>query len=162
MIELRMKPILLVVLAIAGQTFAQVSPDGDVVGKLVVGYQGWFGAKGDASPLNMWIHWGFGNGNAPAPNRSHFEIYPDMREYEKTYKTDLGNLGNGQPAQLFSSWDESTIDTHFRWMQEYSIDCVSFQVCDKNIFLTKLFLKNKFCQNIHVMTMNFKFIQNLC
>src|SRR5690606_36120678 len=35
----------------------ETSPAGDVVGKLVVGYQGWFGAAGDGSPFNSWRHW---------------------------------------------------------------------------------------------------------
>ncbi len=31
---------------------------GDIVGKLVVGYQGWFACAGDGSPSNAWVHWG--------------------------------------------------------------------------------------------------------
>ena len=42
---------------IIGQILA-VSPVGDVVGKTVVGYQGWFGCTGDNSPNNHWVHWG--------------------------------------------------------------------------------------------------------
>ncbi|HEY3608718.1 MAG TPA: twin-arginine translocation signal domain-containing protein, partial [Pseudonocardiaceae bacterium] len=33
------------------------SPAGDVVGKITVGYQGWFAAIGDGSPINAWWHW---------------------------------------------------------------------------------------------------------
>jgi hypothetical protein len=33
------------------------SAAGDVVGKITVGYQGWFAAKGDSAPINGWWHW---------------------------------------------------------------------------------------------------------
>ncbi|HEY0175259.1 MAG TPA: hypothetical protein VGC08_02710, partial [Pedobacter sp.] len=36
---------------------ALASPVGDVVGKITVGYQGWFAATGDGSPINAWWHW---------------------------------------------------------------------------------------------------------
>lgn len=44
----------IVVLILATRTSAQ-SPPGDVVGKMAIGYQGWFGAQNDGSPLNMWF-----------------------------------------------------------------------------------------------------------
>ncbi|RZM18177.1 MAG: hypothetical protein EOO88_41435, partial [Pedobacter sp.] len=33
------------------------SPPGDVVGKITAGYQGWFAAIGDGSPINRFWHW---------------------------------------------------------------------------------------------------------
>ncbi|HEY6785935.1 MAG TPA: hypothetical protein VI365_01365, partial [Trebonia sp.] len=33
------------------------SPAGDVVGKITVGYQGWFACIGDGAPINAWWHW---------------------------------------------------------------------------------------------------------
>jgi hypothetical protein len=99
---------------------------GDVVGKVTVGYQGWFSAAGDASPVNAWGH-------------QNLEMWPDTREYTNTYAGDPfnqggvgqapfnGNLGNGQPAKMFSSYDQSTVNVHFRWMQEYGIDCAALQ-----------------------------------
>ncbi len=103
------------------------SPDGDVVGKLVVGYQGWFSAKNDGSPSNSWNH-------------QNIEIWPDTREYTNTYSGSpfsqnggvtqppfTGNMGNGSPAVMFSSYDQSTVNTHFLWMQQNGIDCVALQ-----------------------------------
>lgn len=90
------------------------SPVGDVVGKVTVGYQGWFTAAGDNSPQNSWGH-------------QNLESWPDVREYSKTYHTPLSNLGSGQPAKMFSSWDASTVNKHFQWMQQYEIDCAALQ-----------------------------------
>lgn len=53
--------VLIAVLIVGGKVSAD-SLFGDVVGKVVVGYQGWFSAPGDNSPLNMWIHWTNPNG----------------------------------------------------------------------------------------------------
>lgn len=99
----------------------------DIIGKLTIGYQGWFSAPGDASPRNQWVHWG----NPPniSKGRVTFELYPDMREYQHTYATNLANLGNGQQARLFSSWDDQTVDLHFQWMQKYNLDTVELSVC---------------------------------
>lgn len=121
-----MKLALLFVLVIE-QVLSESQPS-DIVGKLVVGYQGWFGAPNDGSPiLNKWLHWARW-GEEPSPGHVHFEVYPDVREYPKLYQTHLGNLNNGQPAKLFSSWDDSTVDLHFKWMQQYSIETAALQV----------------------------------
>ena len=112
---------------ITSGTFA-VSPPGDVVGKLVVGYQGWFACGSDGSPNNQWIHWGSTPGGLPpSPGHQTFELWPDTREYTTTFQTGYASLGNGQPAKLFSSWTTQTINTHFLWMQQYGIDCAAHQ-----------------------------------
>ncbi|WP_206424246.1 carbohydrate-binding protein [Cohnella candidum] len=100
---------------------------GDVVGNVFAGYQGWFNAGGDGSPMNRWVHWSK-NGSAPTANSNvNFELYPDMGEYSKTYATSLANLGNGQPATLFSSYDQETVNKHFLWMQTYNIGGAALQ-----------------------------------
>lgn len=103
----------------------EISLEGDVVGKVVVGYQGWFGCSGDGSPFNSWRHW-VASG-PPAANNQSFELWPDMREYEHTYTTNYAGLGNGEPAKLFSNWDDQTVDLHFQWMKDYGIDCAALQ-----------------------------------
>lgn len=103
------------------------STTGDIIGKVVTGYQGWFSAKSDGSPLNIWAH-------------QNYEMWPDVREYTKTYAGSpfsqnggvtqpefFGNLGNGQPAKVFSSYDQQVISTHFKWMQQNGIDCAALQ-----------------------------------
>lgn len=115
-----MYSVLLLFLAFLSQ---KISGD-DVVNKLVTGYQGWFSVAGDGSPRNTWVHWG----NPPRPGAVTFELYPDMREYPKQYSSNMGNYSNGQQSKLFSSWDDSTVDLHFKWMQQYGIDVAALQV----------------------------------
>jgi hypothetical protein len=107
--------------------FSPATTGGDVVGKIFAGYQGWFTAGGDGSPLNNWTHWSKNNNNLTANSNVNFEMYPDLREYTKLYQTNLGNLGNGQPAKLFSSYDQETVNKHFEWMQTYNINGAALQ-----------------------------------
>ncbi|MEV4623464.1 hypothetical protein AB0J74_32750, partial [Asanoa sp. NPDC049573] len=100
---------------------AAVSPPGDVVGKISVGYQGWFACPGDGAPIGGWWHWSRDRFQPPSPSNTTIVSWPDMREFTRGYTTAYPNLGNGQPAQLFSSYDDQTVDTHFRWMQQYNV-----------------------------------------
>ncbi|KIF73137.1 xylosidase [Streptomyces sp. 150FB] len=106
---------------------AAASPVGDVVGKITVGYQGWFACKGDGAPINSWWHWSRNAGTPPSPSNTTIASWPDMKEYTHSYPTAYGNLGNGQQASLFSSWDQQTVDTHFRWMRENNCDTAALQ-----------------------------------
>ncbi|MBB5621247.1 hypothetical protein HDE69_002308 [Pedobacter cryoconitis] len=105
------------------------SAPGDVVGKITVGYQGWFSCAGDGSPFSFfWWHWAQGN-NFPTGEASSIGIksWPDMREFTTSFQTGFPNLNNGQPAKLFSSYTDQTMDTHFRWMEENGIDVAALQ-----------------------------------
>jgi hypothetical protein len=108
------------------------SPVGDVVGKITVGYQGWFACPGDGAPINAWWHWGSNWGRPPSPTNNVIKAWPDMREYTHAYRTAYANLNNGQPATLFSSYDDQTVDTHFRWMQQYGCDTAALQRFNPN------------------------------
>ncbi|WP_320069120.1 discoidin domain-containing protein [Micromonospora sp. RTGN7] len=114
------------VFALRGTAFA-ASPPGDVVGKVSVGYQGWFSCPGDGAPIGGWWHWSRDRFQPPAPANTTIVSWPDMREYTRGYTTAYPALGNGQPAQLFSSYDQQTVDTHFRWMQEHGCDTAALQ-----------------------------------
>ncbi len=88
--------------------------------KLVMaGYQGWFNAEGDGAGRG-WYHYAKKN-NVFEPGSCKVDYWPDVSEYEKKYKTSFV-LANGQPAYVFSSYDESTVDLHFKWMKDYGID----------------------------------------
>lgn len=81
------------------------SPPGDVVGKITVGYQGWFACTGDGAPINQWWHYG-GTTAPPTPTTlsNNIHAWPDMRQYVNGYLTAFTNFGNGQAATLFSSF----------------------------------------------------------
>jgi len=109
------------------KALTSVSANGDVVGKITTGYQGWFAAKGDGSPINAWWHWTGDWNISPRNTDSALKAWPDMREYTSTFQTAYTNLGNGQTAKLFSSFSDQTISTHFKWMQENGIDVAALQ-----------------------------------
>jgi len=109
-----------------GRPAMAASPVGDVVGKVTVGYQGWFSCAGDGSPLNSWGH-------------DNLETWPDVREFTTTFSGCpfwqngvqqagyTGNLGNGQPAKMFLSDNQQVANTHCLWMQQNGIDAIALQ-----------------------------------
>ncbi|MFD4622959.1 xylosidase [Streptomyces sp. NPDC058475] len=113
-------------------TASAASGPGDVVGKITVGYQGWFACIGDGAPINAWWHWSPNSGQAPSPSNNGIKCWPDVREYTKTYQTGFAALGNGRPATLFSSYDQQTVNTHFLWMQQNNIDTAALQRFNPN------------------------------
>ncbi|WP_202409508.1 glycoside hydrolase family 71/99-like protein [Hufsiella arboris] len=108
------------------------SPAGDIVGKITVGYQGWFAAKGDGSPIDAWWHWTQDWSKTPSPNNLGIKSWPDVRDYTNTYQTGFANLNNGQPAKLFSSFSDQTVDIQFSWMKQFDIDVAALQRFNPN------------------------------
>ncbi|GIF25635.1 hypothetical protein BJ973_003913 [Actinoplanes tereljensis] len=113
-------------LATAGKA-AAASPAGDVVGKISVGYQGWFACPGDSAPIGGWWHWSRDRFQPPSPANTTIVSWPDTSDYTHIYPTAYPNLGDGRPANLFSSYDQQTVDTHFGWMRTYGIDTAALQ-----------------------------------
>ncbi|WP_042402283.1 glycoside hydrolase family 71/99-like protein [Streptacidiphilus carbonis] len=103
------------------------SPAGDVVGKITVGYQGWFACIGDNSPINAWWHWSPNSSQPPSPSNSGIKAWPDMSEYSKSYQTGFAALGNGAAAKLYSNYDAQSTDTHFAWMSQNGCDTAALQ-----------------------------------
>ncbi|MEV8540200.1 discoidin domain-containing protein [Streptomyces sp. NPDC051572] len=113
--------------AVLAPAASAASAPGDVVGKITVGYQGWFACIGDGAPINGWWHWTQNWSQPPSPTNTGISCWPDVREYTNTYQTSYAALGNGQPAKLFSSYDQQTVNTHFLWMQQNNIDTAALQ-----------------------------------
>jgi len=116
----------------ATYTINPVVSGGDVVGKITVGYQGWFACIGDAAPIHAWWHWSQNWGQAPSPSNNNIKAWPDMREFTAQYQTAYANLGNGTGAKLFSSFDQQTVNTHFLWMQQNGCDTAALQRFNPN------------------------------
>jgi hypothetical protein len=111
---------------------AAASPAGDVVGKISVGYQGWFACAGDGAPIGGWWHWSQNWSQAPSPSNNAIKAWPDMSEYAHAYPTAYSNLNGGGAATLFSSYDQQTVDTHFQWMATYGCDTAALQRFNPN------------------------------
>src|SRR5688572_11598376 len=88
-------------------------------GKVVTGYQGWFGVPGDGAARG-WVH--LGRGGKFAPGACSIEIWPDISELPKEdrFPTDF-RLADGSVAEMFSSYRRSTVLMHFQWMKDYGI-----------------------------------------
>ena len=110
-------------------------------GLVMAGYQGWFGTPDDGSMLTKkantgWYHYRESEQFRPGVRRNSIDFWPDMREYEKKYvvgeeKSNANSspfiMPDGSHATLFSSYDESTVMLHFKWMKDYGIDGVWMQ-----------------------------------
>lgn len=92
-------------------------------GLVMAGYQGWFNTPEDGANRG-WHH--FERRGKFAPGSLEIDLWPDMTEYKKRYATPFKFPG-GKTATVFSAYDKSTVNLHFRWMKEYGIDGVFMQ-----------------------------------
>ena len=111
-------------------------------GLVMAGYQGWFNCESDGADRG-WTHY---NKNGKFEDGScTIDFWPEMDEYKVKYKTPF-QFADGSPAYVFSSFDESTVDLHFKWMKEYGIDGVFMQR-----FFSVLESKNRLNHNDKVL-----------
>lgn len=101
-------------------------PANGLAGKLVVGYQGWFGCPGDYGGNRLWIHWFLGNVADAAHLR--VELLPDVAEYPKDTlcPTEL-KREDGTVIELYSAQEPGAVALHFHWMAQYGIDGAAVQ-----------------------------------
>ena len=93
-------------------------------GLVMCGYQGWHDCEGDGADRD-WGHYVPDHGYF-GPEHCKIDVWPETSEYEKLYETGF-KYADGTTAYIQSPYDYSTVDTHFRWMQEYGIDGVFMQ-----------------------------------
>ncbi|HVV07429.1 MAG TPA: GH92 family glycosyl hydrolase, partial [Puia sp.] len=98
-------------------------------GLVMAGYQGWFNAPDDGAGRG-WNH--YNNHGRFEPGVCKIDLWPEVSEYKKTYKTPFVDK-DGKPCYVFSSYDASTTDLHFKWMKEYGIDGVFMQRFVSNV-----------------------------
>ena len=104
-------------------------------GLVMAGYQGWHGTPSDGcahNPAEGWPHYASVAMHPfifePGVLRNNIDFWPDVSEYPCTYSAPDGfKLPDGNTPRLYSSYDESTVDLHFRWMKDYGIDGVFMQ-----------------------------------
>jgi hypothetical protein len=95
-------------------------------GKLLFGYQGWFGCPGDGSAIGTWQHW-FTGARANA-STLRVDMWPDVSELspDERCATPL-SLPDGAPAQVYSAYNPATVDRHFQWLRQYDLAGVFLQ-----------------------------------
>ena len=103
-------------------------------GLVMAGYQGWHGTPDDGCPHNPaegWPHYASVAQQPfvfePGVLRNNIDFWPDVSEYEKTYAATGFISPDGSTPRLYSSYDASTVNLHFKWMKEYGIDGVFMQ-----------------------------------
>lgn len=92
-------------------------------GLVMAGYQGWFAAQGDSSDRG-WHH--YQKRGKFEPGFASIDFWPDVNDYPTTYKTAF-QYATGETAHVYSPYDESSVDLHFKWMNDYGIDGVFMQ-----------------------------------
>lgn len=92
-------------------------------GKVMFGYQGWFGTPNDGSGLGRWKHWF--RQDIPDSAYATFDFWPDMKEYPASaLEATRMQYADGKPAKLFSAYHYETVDLHFKWLKEHDLDGV--------------------------------------
>jgi hypothetical protein len=95
-------------------------------GKLVVGYQGWFGCPNDFDGNQAWQHWFV---KSVKPEFLTVDMLPAMDgiHTEDQCDTNLPRADGNGSVKLFSSQNPRVVDAHFRWMREHGIEVVALQ-----------------------------------
>jgi len=97
-----------------------------LTGKLMMGYQGWFGCPNDGSQLNDWVHWL--KATPAIASNVRVDMWPDTAELEPADRCPTRmTLPDGSPAYLYSAYGPKTVLRHFQWMAQYGVDGVMLQ-----------------------------------
>jgi len=90
-------------------------------GKVVAGYQGWFGTPNDLND-GGWVHW-CRNGTM-IPDNFTIDMWPDLTLYDGAALVPAASVQtrSGKQAYLFSSSSLETTRLHFQWMRQHNID----------------------------------------
>jgi hypothetical protein len=111
------------VIASMARTEAAAVDPSTLEGKVLFGYQGWFGCPGSWG--GNWSHWG---GGPPTASNVAVEMYPDLSDFSKSDLCAAPALTiGGQPSYFFSARNPKVVDMHFKWMQDYGLDGVLIQ-----------------------------------
>jgi hypothetical protein len=94
-------------------------------GKLVVGYQGWFGCPGDFEGNSGWPHWFV---NTVSAATLTFDALPSVRGLDAADLCETGLASSsGGKVQLFSAQRQGVVSAHFSWMKDHGIDGAAVQ-----------------------------------
>ncbi len=93
-------------------------------GLAMAGYQGWFSSPSEGQD--------YAGGYARPDGTYHVDMLPEVLEYPRIYPIP-GKMADGSEPQVYSAYDYSSVDVHFRWMKEYGLDGVFMQRFIPNI-----------------------------
>lgn len=112
--------LVVIVFAAAGIASSADRVDG-LSGRLIVGYQGWFGCPNDFEGNKNWQHW-FVKGIRP--EFLTVDILPSVRNLKPEDLCDTGlPRADGQGTiKLFSAQNPNVVAAHFAWMRDHGID----------------------------------------
>ncbi len=96
-----------------------------IKGKVVTGYQGWFNTPDDGAGRG-YTH--YNKKGKFIPGMCSIDAWPDVSELPVAdqFPTEFRHK-DGSVAKVFSSYRRSTVQLHFKWMQEYGIDAAFIQ-----------------------------------
>lgn len=118
-------------------------------GKVLFGYQGWFGCAGDHSPVDEWRHW-FNDFRSPTADHLTVDLWPDTSELgaAELCPTSM-TLTDGSPLMAYSAYNAATVMRHFEWMRDYGIDGIALQRFVGEVQDPRFFdFRNRVAQNV--------------
>jgi len=99
-------------------------------GRLILGYQGWFGCPGDYAGNQRWQHWVIQekDKSGPTPDSIRVDILPAVQGIPESElcRTDM-RTPDGAPIWLFSSQNDKVVLSHFNSMAEHNVDGAAVQ-----------------------------------
>jgi hypothetical protein len=114
------------IVAATANASGSVSVSPGLTGKLITGYQGWFGCPKDFQDNAVWQHW-FVKG--VQPQYFTVDFLPSLRDIDPKDLCDTGlpRSDNKGTIKLFSSQNPRVVEAHFRWMKENNVDGAALQ-----------------------------------
>jgi len=92
-------------------------------GRLIAGYQGWFGCPGDYQGNATWFHWFSGPAQV---NRLTVDMFPDVSQLPASSLCDTGLVkADGSTLKVYSAMDPALVDLHFAQMAAHGVGAVA-------------------------------------
>jgi hypothetical protein len=107
-------------------TCAAADPGDGLSGRLIVGYQGWFGCPGDYEGNKDWQHWFV---RAVRAEFLTVDLLPSVGSLpaEDLCDTGLPRQDGHSTVKLFSAQNAHVVQAHFAWMRAHGIDGAAVQ-----------------------------------
>lgn len=116
-----------------------------IQGKVLAGYQGWFACDTDDTGPS-WVHW-FDYDKKPITKYLTVDFWPDTSEYSKGELCPTQMFDStGKRIMAYSGYNQTVINRHFSWMQQYNIDGAAQQR-----FVSRMMIPNIYKHDLLVL-----------